>query len=155
MAIISSAVIDGLRHVMSPMRSLAPLETLTYNRTMASLATLVVGASRGLGLELAKALVAQGHNVFATIRSAKSASSLPSSVHLIEGVDLSEESAGPTIVRGLKGQKLDLVIVNAGVFKKEVCAPIMLDRGSYPLMRSECRRLIAQTSTMRWKCTRL
>ena len=140
---------------MSPLTSLAPIETLTYNRTMASLATLVVGASRGLGLELAKALVSQGHNVFATIRSAKSAPSLPSSVHLIEGVDLSEESAGPTIVRGLKGQKLDLVIVNAGVFKKEVCAPIMLDRGSYPLMRYECRHLIAQTSTMKWKCTRL
>jgi short-subunit dehydrogenase len=152
MVIISSTFVDRLRHVMSSLRSLAPIETSTYNRTMPS--TLIVGASRGLGLELAKALVSQGHDVFATIRSAKSASSLPSSVHVIEGVDLSEESAGPTIVRGLKGQKLDLVIVTAGVFKKEVRAPIVLDNG-YPLMRSECRHLITQTSTMKWKCTRL
>ncbi|EDR02063.1 uncharacterized protein LACBIDRAFT_191812 [Laccaria bicolor S238N-H82] len=95
---------------------------------MSSVATtLVVGASRGLGLELAKALASQGHNVFATIRSAKSASSLPPSVHVIEGVDLSEESAGPAIVQGLKGQKLDLVIVNAGVFKKETLDSLNFD----------------------------
>lgn len=92
--------------------------------------TLIVGASRGLGLELAKALASQGHHVFATVRSAKSASSLPSSIHVIEGIDLSEEGAGSAIVQGLQGRKLDLVIVNAGVFKKEVSTPIMLDHAS-------------------------
>ena len=38
-------------------------------------------------------------------------------------MDVGEESAGETIVRGLGGAKLDLTIINAGVFKSEVRFP--------------------------------
>ncbi|KAK7047906.1 Beta-glucosidase 1B [Paramarasmius palmivorus] len=38
---------------------------------------------------------------------------------IISGVDLSKEDAGTRIVEGLSGQKIDLVIINAGIFKKE------------------------------------
>ncbi|KAF8063275.1 hypothetical protein FPV67DRAFT_235324 [Lyophyllum atratum] len=79
---------------------------------------LVVGASRGLGLELSKKLRADGHKVFATVRS-KPAEPLPKGVDVISGIDMSKEDAGSKVVQGLKGAKLDLVIVNAGVFKKE------------------------------------
>ncbi|TFK41699.1 hypothetical protein BDQ12DRAFT_733178 [Crucibulum laeve] len=80
--------------------------------------SLVIGASRGLGLELAKTLASDGYETFATVRSAGH-TSLPSEVHTIEGVDLRNENAGELIVNGLKGKKLDLVIINAGVFTKE------------------------------------
>lgn len=81
--------------------------------------SLVVGASRGLGLELAKTLHSLGHQVIATVRSTRNAS-LPPGVAVLEGIDISKEDAGRTIVAGLGGIKLDLVIVNAGIFKKEV-----------------------------------
>lgn len=81
--------------------------------------SLVVGASRGLGLQLAKVLHANGHQVFATVRSAEN-DTLPAEVKTIPEVDIGKEDAGARIVEGLKGSKLDLVIINAGVFKKEV-----------------------------------
>lgn len=80
---------------------------------------LIIGASRGLGYELAIALRADGHTVFATVRS-KQSNSLPSDITVISDVDISKEDAGSKVVEGLKGTKLDLVIVNAGVFKTEV-----------------------------------
>ncbi|RDB21787.1 hypothetical protein Hypma_010853 [Hypsizygus marmoreus] len=80
--------------------------------------SLVIGASRGLGLEIAKALHADGHKVFATVRSSGS-KSLPIDVIVISNIDIAQEDAGSKIVEGLKGAKLDLVVVNAGVFKKE------------------------------------
>ncbi|KAF4563760.1 Beta-glucosidase 1B [Pleurotus pulmonarius] len=79
--------------------------------------SLVIGASRGLGLELAKLLHAQGHEVFATVRS--STHDLPSGVSVISGIDIGAEDAGAKIVSGIGQQKLDWVIVNAGVFKAE------------------------------------
>lgn len=81
--------------------------------------SLVIGASRGLGLQLAKVLHADGHRVFATVRSAQN-DTLPAEVQTIPEVDIGKEDAGARIVEGLKGSKLDLVIINAGVFKKEV-----------------------------------
>ncbi|KAF8639262.1 hypothetical protein AX16_010334 [Volvariella volvacea WC 439] len=81
---------------------------------------LVIGASRGLGLELVKALKSrQIDQVFATVQSVERASNIPEGVHIIDGVDLSKEDAGKRIVDGLNGVQVDLVILNAGIFKKE------------------------------------
>lgn len=81
--------------------------------------SLVIGASRGLGLELVKKLHAQ-YKVFATVRSPPESGSFPADVSVLEGIDVSEETAGKKVCEGLGGEKLDLVIVNAGVFRKEV-----------------------------------
>ncbi|KAF8999151.1 hypothetical protein BDQ17DRAFT_1361440 [Cyathus striatus] len=81
--------------------------------------SLVIGASRGLGFELAKTLLQDGHNVFATTRSSASKSKLPDGIKVIPEVDLAQEDAGAKIVAELKDVKLGLVIFNAGVFKKE------------------------------------
>ncbi|KAH8116727.1 NAD-binding protein [Phellopilus nigrolimitatus] len=78
---------------------------------------LVIGASRGLGLELVRALHARGSNVFATVR--RSAPAFPDGVSVIDGIDVGNEDAGTAIVRGLGGKKPDLVVLNAGVFKSE------------------------------------
>ncbi|THU89923.1 oxidoreductase [Dendrothele bispora CBS 962.96] len=81
---------------------------------------LVIGASRGLGLELVKTLSSRGFEVYATIRSQNTTgASLPPDVKTIPNVDLTQEDAGVKIVEGLGSRKLDLVFVNAGVFKAE------------------------------------
>ena len=77
---------------------------------------LIVGGTRGLGFELAKAY---SHREFAVTATARSNPPNYHDVFWISGVDIAEESAGKTIVDGLKGYKQDLVIITAGYFGKE------------------------------------
>jgi len=86
---------------------------------MSGITALVIGASRGLGLELVKRLKADGAHVFATVRSKPKESVIPSGITIIEGVDVSKPDAGEIVVRQLDGHKLNLVIVNAGYFTTE------------------------------------
>jgi NAD(P)-dependent dehydrogenase (short-subunit alcohol dehydrogenase family) len=100
---------------------------------------LIIGASRGLGLELAKNLHNRGEfKVFATTRSPEAhvrkdlADVLPKEINIIPNIDLTQEDAGKNIATSLRGSfglgeegKLDLVIVNAGVFKKDVSLPFL------------------------------
>jgi NAD(P)-dependent dehydrogenase (short-subunit alcohol dehydrogenase family) len=79
---------------------------------------LVVGASRGLGLEIAKQYAQQEYSVHATSRSPPPKGA-HHDIHWIEGVDIGTEEGGPTIVKGLKGNKLDVVVITAGYFPKE------------------------------------
>lgn len=96
----------------------------SFTRTTNIMPTaLVIGASRGLGLALTKSLLSKDYTVYATVRSPPSSDTFPPespSLHVIDGVDLSQESAGERVVSGLAGQKVDLVIVNAGIFKSDV-----------------------------------
>ncbi|KAG6895302.1 hypothetical protein C0992_002070 [Termitomyces sp. T32_za158] len=78
---------------------------------------LIVGASRGLGYELSNALHADGYRTFGTTRSG--ASQLPPGVERISPIDIAHQDAGAKIAVALGDTKLDLVIVNAGVFRKE------------------------------------
>jgi len=80
---------------------------------------LVIGASRGLGLELAKTLHTRGHKVFATTRSPPSPSTFPEEITVIPGIDVGEGDAGTKIVEALGGAKVDVAIINAGLFKPE------------------------------------
>jgi NAD(P)-dependent dehydrogenase (short-subunit alcohol dehydrogenase family) len=82
--------------------------------------SLVIGASRGLGLALVKALRTRGDTVFATVRSPPAPDAFPPGTRVIQGVDVGERDAGEKIVQGLAGEKVGLVIVNAGYFKSEV-----------------------------------
>lgn len=79
---------------------------------------LIVGATRGLGHELAKKYADKGDTVHGTAR--KSAPKEDSTkIHWIPKVDLSEEAAGATVVSALKSTKQDIVIISAGFFVKE------------------------------------
>ncbi|KAJ3762334.1 hypothetical protein EV360DRAFT_79410 [Lentinula raphanica] len=100
---------------------------------------LIVGASRGLGLELAKTLYSKNYQVFATTRSPDAhirkelGPNFPQEINIIPTIDLEQENAAKRIVSYLKGdlglgaasgtggetKKLDLVIINAGVFKAD------------------------------------
>nr|POF15255.1 dehydrogenase/reductase sdr family member 7b [Quercus suber] len=79
---------------------------------------LIVGATRGLGFELAKYYHGLGYRVTGTARSS-TPKDVPREISWISGVDVSEQSAGKTIVEGLKGTKQDVVILTAGFFGKE------------------------------------
>lgn len=79
---------------------------------------LIVGASRGLGNELAKLYSGNGHSVYATSRSEPSKGGLQN-VRWITGVDIGKEDGGETVCKGLNGQQQDIVIITAGFFPKE------------------------------------
>lgn len=78
---------------------------------------LIVGATRGLGYELALYYHGLGYKVTGTARSS-SPQDAPSDISWISGVDVAEESAGAKIVAGLKA-KQDVVVLTAGFFGKE------------------------------------
>ena len=79
---------------------------------------LIVGATRGLGYELAKHYAEKGYTTHGTARSdpPKDASS---DIKWIKGVDVSTESAGKAVVDGLKGEKPDVIFFVAGTLPKE------------------------------------
>ena len=79
---------------------------------------LVVGATRGLGYELAKKYAQSEFSVIGTARSG-APKGANHDIHWISGVDIAKEDAGKTIVDGLKGHKQDIVIITAGYFVKE------------------------------------
>lgn len=76
---------------------------------------LVVGATRGLGLELAKQYAERRNTVYGTARSSKPEDA-PSKINWIDGIDVAEEPAGSKLAKALEGQKLDTVILAAGYF---------------------------------------
>lgn len=80
---------------------------------------LIVGATRGLGAEIAQRYARSEFSVTGTARSSDKPEGLHHDIHWIPSVDIAEESAGSSIVSGLKGQKQDIVIITAGFFPSE------------------------------------
>ena len=86
--------------------------------------TLVIGANRGIGFEIAKQLSDRGDDVVATYRATPG--ELPSlGVDTIEGVDIATDVA--TLVDALEGKKLDAVYVVAGALKSTSLDDLDLD----------------------------
>lgn len=78
---------------------------------------LIIGASRGLGLGLAKELASRGVEVTATARDLDKATGLrdlPTSARL-ETVDIDDAAAVDALAQRLQGQTFDIVFINAGV----------------------------------------
>lgn len=78
---------------------------------------LVVGATRGLGAELAKKYAASGIHTFATGRSDKDPE-LGKNVTYIPNIDVAKEEAGSQLAQAING-KLSTVIITAGYFVLE------------------------------------
>lgn len=80
---------------------------------------LIVGATRGLGLSLAKQYASSGNTVYGTARSGPPPQ-LSEDVKWIKNIDVSEEAAGASIANALpSGTKVDVLIITAGFFTLE------------------------------------
>lgn len=79
---------------------------------------VVVGASRGIGLELARQIAARGETVLGTSRGEAPALAA-TGAEVVSGVELTDAGAGAKVVAALAGRSPDAVIVNAGILRQD------------------------------------
>jgi NAD(P)-dependent dehydrogenase (short-subunit alcohol dehydrogenase family) len=80
--------------------------------------TLVTGTSRGIGREVCAQLKARGDDVIAVCRTASSELSALG-VRVVDGIDVSDAESVGRLKTELAGQKLDVLINNAGILKTD------------------------------------
>lgn len=77
---------------------------------------LIIGASRGLGLGLAKQFVNEGWQVIATVRDPQGADELKTFANVrIEALDINDNDGVEALAQRLSGTMLDLLFINAGI----------------------------------------
>jgi NAD(P)-dependent dehydrogenase (short-subunit alcohol dehydrogenase family) len=97
---------------------------------MADSKVLLVGASRGLGLGLAKSFAAHGWTVVATERKSHGASALAAAAAMADGrirlaqVDINDQHSVQTLHRELSGETFDVIFIVAGVSDKDPTRPL-------------------------------
>ncbi|MCA3004890.1 MAG: SDR family oxidoreductase [bacterium] len=82
---------------------------------MAQQTWLVTGASRGIGLEMVRALRARGDSVIATVRSEAAAQVVGALGARVERLDVSDMQSISTLGRALAGVPIDVLCNNAGI----------------------------------------
>ncbi len=104
------------------------------NQQRAGLTVLITGANRGIGLELAKAFITQGHQVWGTAREASPPELLSAGPAGVVSFDLADESSIAAGVADLSNQieRLDVLINSAGIDARAFNAPIEA-RGPFDL----------------------
>jgi NAD(P)-dependent dehydrogenase (short-subunit alcohol dehydrogenase family) len=91
---------------------------------------LLVGASRGLGLGLAKSFAAHGWTVVATERRASGGGALAAAVTAADGhirnelVDINDPQAVQRLRTQLSGERFDVIFIVAGVSDKDPTRPV-------------------------------
>ncbi len=88
---------------------------------------LITGASRGIGLELARQLAERGDAVTVTCRE-PSAALTDLGVRSITGIDVTDDASVSGLADALSGQSLDVLIHNAGVLSRESLDDLDFDR---------------------------
>lgn len=87
---------------------------------------LVTGANKGIGLQLCTQLKAAGNEVIAACR--KPSQELTAlDVRVIEGIDVSDADSVKRLKSALDGQKIDVLINNAGILKGDTFGKIDYD----------------------------
>ena len=97
---------------------------------------LITGANRGIGLALVKTALAKGHNVFATYRDEKSAGELfalkASNTNLsLLALSVDDDASVHNLVENLSGQKIDVLINNAGVMGPKQQSLVEMDNAAW------------------------
>jgi NAD(P)-dependent dehydrogenase (short-subunit alcohol dehydrogenase family) len=77
---------------------------------------LIIGASRGIGLGLAQAYVAQGQRVIATVRSPEDKARLQAEGAEVLVVDVADAASVSGLAWQLDGEEIDLALYVAGVW---------------------------------------
>jgi NAD(P)-dependent dehydrogenase (short-subunit alcohol dehydrogenase family) len=88
---------------------------------------LVTGSNRGIGLELCRQLSQRGDDVIATCRSASEALDALD-VRVLCDIDVTDDDSVRQLATSLHGEKLDILIQNAGIFTEESLDDLDLDR---------------------------
>jgi NAD(P)-dependent dehydrogenase (short-subunit alcohol dehydrogenase family) len=83
---------------------------------------LVIGASRGIGLEFARQYAADGEQVVGTARSDSGLVALRAAGAEAMPLDVLDETAIATLGARLAGRAIDVAIINAGVYGPRVSA---------------------------------
>ncbi len=114
---------------------------------------LVTGASRGIGLGVSRALASEGWRVLLGVRTPATAPALPAAE--AEPLDVASPRSIAALVErlGSRGEKLDLLVNNAGVYRTgraelwdvNLRGPALLTRGLAPLL-SDGARVVMVTS---------
>lgn len=76
----------------------------------------ITGANRGIGLALAKELVAQGGKLIAICRSSSDELEALNPDEIVSGIDVTSDEACETISSQITGGPIDILINNAGYF---------------------------------------
>lgn len=128
---------------------------------------LITGANRGIGLELTRQLTSRGDTVIGTARNPDAAADLRSLTDRVEQLDTSDEASILALAQRLKGQPIDVLINNAGVFldgralssegttseemletyRINVVGPFLLTRVLAPNLEQGDRKLAIQVSS--------
>jgi NAD(P)-dependent dehydrogenase (short-subunit alcohol dehydrogenase family) len=77
---------------------------------------MIIGASRGIGLELARQYLAEGARVFATARSEEGLKLLRAEGARVLKLDVNDAASVAGLAWQIDGEVFDTVVVNAGVY---------------------------------------
>lgn len=89
------------------------------NLTVSTVAVaLVIGASRGLGLECVRQLLTAGTRVIATVRSADARTQLESLGAEVLSIDVADPASISSLAWQLDGEQIDLALYVAGVMRR-------------------------------------
>ena len=80
-----------------------------------SMTVLVTGANRGIGLELVRQMRARGHQVIGTARKPEQAMELKETGARVVQLDVTDSNSIRAMAQQLQGQRIDLLINNAGM----------------------------------------
>ena len=87
---------------------------------------VIVGASRGIGLEMARQLAQRGDTVVATVRQSSPALA-ESGAEVVEGVDVTDDESVARLAEALAGRRVDALVCNAGILKPDNLATLDFD----------------------------
>ncbi|KAA2317208.1 SDR family oxidoreductase [Pseudooceanicola sediminis] len=92
---------------------------------------LISGASRGIGLELARQFIAGGWEVIGTARTPETATDLASLGARVLPLEVTDPQSIEALVQALDGQAIDVLIANAGIAINLLAGPSEVGRAEF------------------------